>query len=204
MTRERSRLAREIHDSLAQGFTAVSVQLEMAKHKLPPGAAGAQDHLEAARGLVRESLAEARRSIQGLRHGVLTNEDFLAALRQRGTTILRDTPVTLECAVTGDIPRLGAAAANELLRIATEAMTNTVKHAGAHRIRVTYREADGRGELSIADDGAGLPAGAGASAGFGLRGMRERAEQINGSLVVNSPPGRGTEILVRLPLEAQP
>lgn len=204
MFKERNRLAREIHDSLAQGFTAVSIQLEMAKHKLPPGAAEAQDHLEAARALVRESLAEARRSIQGLRHGVLTNEDFLAALRRSGATILRDTPVTLQCEVSGDIARLGADAANELLRIAGEAMTNTVRHACAAAIRITYREAGGQGELRVADDGTGIPTGAEAGQGFGLRGMRERAERLNGTLAVSSAPSRGTEILVRLPLEHQP
>jgi signal transduction histidine kinase len=80
-------------------------------------------------------------------------------------------------------------------------MTNTVKHAGARTIRITYREVEGRGELRIADDGAGLPAGAGTGPGFGLRGMRERAERINGELVVSGSPGHGTEILVRLSLE---
>ncbi len=201
MIKERMRLAREIHDSLAQGFTAVSIQLEIAKHKLPAEAAAAFDHIEAARALVRESLAEARRSIQGLRLETLSNEDFIAALTRSSARILKDTDIAFHQELDGDITRLGADAENELLRIATEAMTNTVKHAQAKNIHVTCRVRDDYGELRVSDDGVGLKAGATPASGFGLRGMKERAHRLNGHLVVTSEPGLGTHIIVRIPIE---
>ena len=200
MMKERMRLAREIHDSLAQGFTAVSIQLEIAKHKLPPEANAAHDHIEEARALVRESLAEARRSIQGLRSETLSNADFTAALTRSSTRILKDTDIVFQQELEGDLARLGADAENELLRIATEAMTNTVKHAKAKNIRVTCRVRDDYGELRVSDDGVGLNQGTPPGTGFGLRGMQERALRLNGHLVVTSEPGLGTNIIVRIPL----
>jgi len=200
MMRERMRLSREIHDNLAQGFTAVSIQLEIAKHKLPPEAVLAFDHIETARGLVRESLAEARRSIQGLRHETLSNADFLAALQRTSAKILKDTGIVFHPTLEGDVAQLGADAENELLRIATEAMTNTVKHAQARNIRVSCRICDGYGEMRIGDDGVGLDS-SGALGGFGIRGMQERAHRLNGHLVVSSEPGLGTQIIVRIPFQ---
>jgi signal transduction histidine kinase len=93
MMKERMRLAREIHDNLAQGFTAVSIQLEIAKHKLPAEATLAFGHIESARALVRESLAEARQAIQGLRRESLSNADFVAALTRSSNRILKDTAI---------------------------------------------------------------------------------------------------------------
>jgi signal transduction histidine kinase len=204
MIKERTRLAREIHDSLAQGFTAVSIQLEIAKHKLPAGAAGAQEHLEAARALVRESLAEARRSIQGLRSEALSNADFLAALTRSSTRILKDTAIAFHPELEGDMARLGAEAGNELLRIATEAMTNTVKHSRAKNIHVTCRVRDDYGEMRVSDDGVGFMTGADAATGFGLRGMQERARRLNGHFVITSEPGLGTHLITRIPLAGTP
>ena len=200
MIKERMRLAREIHDSLAQGFTAVSIQLEIAKHKLPPDATVAYEHIEAARALVRESLAEARRSIQGLRSEALSNADFTAALQRSSARILKDTAIVFHQELEGDIARLGADAENELLRIATEAMTNTVKHAQARSIHVTCRVREDYGELRVSDDGVGLDGGPNLITGFGLRGMQERAHRLNGHLVVSSEPGLGTHIIVRIPI----
>ncbi len=199
--KERMRLAREIHDSLAQGFTAVSIQLEIAKHKLPSDATVARDHIEAARSLVRESLAEARRSIQGLRRETMSNEDFVAALSRSSARILKDTGIVFSHEFEGDVAQLGADAENELLSIATEAMTNTVKHAKAKSIRITFCMGDGYGEMRIRDDGVGLYEGDPAKSGFGIRGMRERAHRLNGHLVVSSEPGLGTQIIVRIPIE---
>jgi signal transduction histidine kinase len=200
MMTERMRLSREIHDSLAQGFTAVSIQLEIAKHKLPAEAVVAYEHIEAARGLVRESLAEARRSIQGLRHETLSNADFLAALKRSSAKILKDTDIVFHHELEGDIARLGADAENELLRITTEAMTNTVKHARAKSIRVTCRVRDDYGELRVSDDGVGFAEGPSSTSGFGIRGMKERAHRLNGHLVVSSEPGSGTHVIARIPI----
>ncbi len=202
--KERMRLAREIHDSLAQGFTAVSIQLEMAKHKLPAAADTACAHIEAAHALVRDSLAEARRSIQGLRSETLSNADFTAALTRSSARILKDTAIAFQHELEGDIAQLGAEGENELLRIATEAMTNAVKHANAKTIKITCRVRDGYGELRVSDDGIGLAVGTNPVAGFGLRGMQERAQRLNGHLVVTSEPGLGTHIIARIPLLGNP
>ncbi len=201
MIKERTRLAREIHDSLAQGFTAVSIQLEIAKYKMPAEATAAYEHIEAARALVRESLVEARRAIQGLRNVTLSNADFIAALTRSSAKILKDTAIAFYPELEGDISRLGAEAENELLRIASEAMTNIVKHAQAKNIHVTCRVRDNYGELRVSDDGVGLTSGTPAGAGFGLRGMQERAQRLNGHLVVTSEPGLGTHIVARIPIE---
>ena len=201
MIKERMRLSREIHDSLAQGFTAVSIQLEIAKHKLPSEATQASEHIEAARALVRESLAEARHSIQGLRMQTLSSEEFLAALTRAASRILKDTGISFDPVVEGDLSRLGSDAQAELLRIATEAMTNTVKHAQAKAIRLGCRVASGYAELRVSDDGIGLPEGKGSTAGFGLRGMQERAHRLNGHLVISGEPGNGTHVIARIPLE---
>jgi signal transduction histidine kinase len=198
--KERMRLAREIHDSLAQGYTAVSIQLEMARHKLPLAASATLHHLETARGLVRECLAGARQSVAGLRQDLLSNAEFHAALQRSSETILRDTGIAFHCELGGNVARLGSEAENELLRIASEAMTNSVKHARARNIRVTYLEGADYGEMRVSDDGVGLVAGAGPAAGFGLRGMQERAQRLNGHLVVTGEPDLGTQIVIRLPL----
>jgi signal transduction histidine kinase len=198
--KERMRLAREIHDGLAQGYTAVSIQLEIAKHKLPPDATVAYDHIDKACALVRGSLAEARHSIQGLRSETLSNADFSAALKRAAEKILKDTAIEFHQNLEGNIARLGAEAENELLRIAIEAMTNTVKHAQAKNIHVTCRVRDDYGELRVSDDGVGYD-GANPITGFGLRGMQERAHRLNGHLVVSSEPGLGTHIIARIPLE---
>lgn len=199
ITKERMRLAREIHDSLAQGFTAVSIQLEIAKHEMPPEATRAYDHLETARGLVRESLADARRFIQNLRRETMSNADFLVALTQVSSRILRDTGITFHPELTGDMARLNADVENELLSIATEAMTNTVKHAQAKNVHLTCRVAEEFTELRVSDDGVGLADGFSPRPGFGLRGMHERARELNGQLLVTSEPGLGTHIVARIP-----
>lgn len=201
--KERMRLAREIHDSLAQGFAAVSIQLENAKHKLPPEATVARNHIETARALVRDSLAEARRSIQGLRRETLSNAEFAAALRRSSERILKDTSLVYDQTLEGDIAQLGVEAEDALLRIATEAMTNTVKHAQAKRIHLTCRVRDGYGELNVSDDGAGYNR-SDPVAGFGLRGMKERTLQLNGHLEIFSKPGQGTRISARIPLSDTP
>ncbi|EDY84680.1 Histidine kinase domain protein [Verrucomicrobiia bacterium DG1235] len=202
MIKERMRLAREIHDNLAQGFTAVSIQLETAKHKLPAAAAPVRSHLDQASALVRESLADARRSIQGLRHESLSNADFLAALERIAGRVLKDTPIAFQQELKGDVARLGAEAENELIAIATEAITNTVKHAQAKRIQISCQIHEAHGTLSISDDGIGFRKDQPPPSGFGLQGMQERAAKIHATLTLDSSPKQGTRITIHIPIDS--
>ena len=101
----------------------------------------------------------------------------------------------------GDIARLGGDAGSELLQIASEAMTNTIKHAQAKEVSISCRVNDEYGELQVSDDGVGFEPDHTPARGFGLRGMQERALRLNGQLVVTSKPAEGTQITVRIPLE---
>lgn len=200
MIKERMRLAREIHDSLAQGFTAVSIQLENAKHLLSPNNQEAVPHLDQARQLVRDSLAEARRSIQGLRHEALSNADFLAALKRASARILAPAHIDCRFELHGDVARLGAETENELIAIASEAMTNIAKHSGASNASVRCEIADRHGSLLVQDNGKGLPPDFDSKNGYGIRGMRERASRCGGEIEIRNSSPDGTTVRVNIPL----
>lgn len=192
---ERNRLAREIHDMLAQCLTGVIMQLQAAAELWEVGPATARACLERARELARDGLGEARRSVRALRddergpglaHG-------LRELAERSTT---DTRVEAALTVAGEVRELPAEVERQLLRIGQEAFTNALRHAGASRIGLRLVFGPGTVALSIEDDGAGFDvAGAVTAEGFGLIGMRQRAERIGAQLSVRSEPGRGTQVL---------
>lgn len=200
MIKERMRLAREIHDNLAQGFTAVSVQLESAKHLLPSESSPVFSHLEKARELVKDSLADARRSVKVLRHQSLTNAEFLAALQRTASRILEPKLIEFRSELNGDIARIGAEAENELISIAGEAITNIARHANATQTFVRCDVSEATCELIILDDGSGFDSENLQPAGFGLKGMKERTERLGGSLCIESSPTSGTRICITLPI----
>jgi signal transduction histidine kinase/ligand-binding sensor domain-containing protein len=196
---ERSRIARDIHDTLAQGFTGISIQLEAVKDSLPAAEPAGRAHLELAQSLVRSSLAEARRSIWELRHPGNDAPDLVGDLARVARQLSEETAVTI--AVRGTAPALPEFIGRNLFRIGQEAMTNAVRHARATTITVEVGEAAGRFVLKIQDDGRGFDtAQAGSGGGFGLRGMQERAQQIEAQLTFNSRPG-ATIIQVTVPLK---
>jgi signal transduction histidine kinase/ligand-binding sensor domain-containing protein len=202
---ERNRLAREIHDTLAQGFAGTSVQLELVARMLSVSSDKAQAHLDQARILVRNSLAEARRSIWDLRSQALESGGLPTALAETAKQLTSGTPTLAQVQVNGAYRELPSKIENNLLRIGQEAITNAVKHAAANHLRIELRFDAKQVRLSVRDDGRGFDQERRAPASptnghFGLMGMRERAEQINGTLTVRSVPGEGTEIGVAVPV----
>jgi ligand-binding sensor domain-containing protein/two-component sensor histidine kinase len=199
---ERSRIAREIHDTLAQGFVAVSVQLQMVSRMMSSSAEAARTHLDQAQTLVRTGLDDARRAIWDLRSQGAANSDLASELVKMAERITEGNDIKSSVDVHGTYHPLPPQTESELLRIAQEAVTNAVRHAGATRIHLRLRYAARRVEMSIEDDGRGF-AGEAPSAKeghFGLIGMKERAERIGGTLGVSSSPGRGTRIQIEVPL----
>jgi PAS domain S-box-containing protein len=199
---ERNRMARDIHDTLAQGFTGVIVQLEAAadatSRELPAEAAR---HAERALTLARESLREARRSVRALRPQDIVDRGFAAAVEALVRKMTAGTPVVAAFAIAGKPRTLRAEYEDNLLRVTQEVLTNVLRHSGATRFdaRVTYLR-DGV-SLDLRDNGCGFDR-AKPFEGFGLLGMRERVESMQGSLTLRSAPGTGTTVLISVPLQA--
>jgi signal transduction histidine kinase len=192
---ERNRLARDIHDNLAQGFAAILMQLQGARREagsLPPAVAAS---LETAVDLARTHLAEARRSVGALRPNVSNGEDVSAALKRLADLSQRTAGVPVDL-VVDELPRYGDVVEREIVAIAQEALTNAVRHARARRITIRAATVSSVGlRLSVADDGRGIarePSGP----GFGMTSMQERAERIGASLTIVTAPRAGTEVVL--------
>jgi signal transduction histidine kinase len=200
---ERTRMARDIHDTLAQGFTGVIVQMEAAEEAFVDEAPDdAIQHVRRARELARESLGEARRSVHALRSQALEKAGFWDALRGiiRNTTL--GTPLQTRFRLEGDVRVLAPHVEENLLHIGQEALTNALKHAQATRFDTRLAFEPNAVRLELCDNGNGLVAN-GANGGFGLIGMRERAEQIGGTLRVTSARGEGTTIVAVAPYQEE-
>lgn len=201
--RERNRLARELHDTLAHSLSAVAVQLEGARAQWDENPAAARELQAKALVAARQGLVEARRAIQSLRASPLDDLGLVLALRTLAETTADRAGLTLSLDLDEPLPALDPALEQGVYRIAGEAMTNAAQHAGAHRLAVALRRHDRRLTLTVADDGCGFdPEAAGANGHFGLVGMAERSELIGGELKIESRPGRGT--VVRLAVETPP
>jgi signal transduction histidine kinase len=202
---ERNRMAREIHDTLAQGLAATSVQLRLAKKQCATPASGAAPYIDAAQQLVRESLEEARNSIWNMRAHVLENHDLAGALEGILKQLSGGSGVQTSFEVTGKARRLAPVVENNLLRVGQEAITNATKHAHASRIAVNLGFAEKQLRLWVSDDGQGFNAAAPppGEGGFGLVGIRERAAQLKGELDIRSAPGQGTKICLSVPLSSE-
>ena len=196
---ERNRLAREIHDTLAQGLTAISLQLESADALIDDSPARAKESLRKALDLARTNLEEARRSVLDLRAAPLLDRSLPDALRALAERIARDHGLPIAVRAQGDVDRLPARVEAGVYRIAQEALNNVVRHAAARQVVVEVSRADGRFRIMIQDDGRGFDPQA-ASGGFGLVGMRERAHLLGGGLEVESAPGRGTRVILEVPV----
>ncbi|WP_330453947.1 MULTISPECIES: sensor histidine kinase [unclassified Streptomyces] len=201
---ERRRLAAEIHDTIAQGLTGIIAQLQAAGSTADTDPALAREHLVRAAGLARHSLGEARRSVHNLLPAALEHDDLPGALKKTVTTWSRRTGVRAEFTVTGTVEPLHDEVGATLLRIAEEALANAGRHAEASRAGVTLSYMGDEITLDVRDDGRGfdpaaLPPYRGAG-GFGLGGMRFRAERIAGTVEVETGPGLGTAVSARVPM----
>ncbi|MFJ2019081.1 MULTISPECIES: sensor histidine kinase [Streptomyces] len=199
---ERRRLAAEIHDTLAQGLTGIITQLQVVANA--PDLDTARIHLERASGLARHSLGEARRSVHNLAPVALAVDGLPEALKKTVAEWGESTGVRADVTVTGAAEQLHDEVSATLLRIAQEALSNAVRHARPTRVGVTLSFMGDEVTLDIRDDGTGFDPAAvperTRSGGFGLDGMRARAERIAGSLTVESEPGHGTAVSARVPL----
>jgi signal transduction histidine kinase len=198
---ERDRLAREIHDTLAQGLAGIVAQLQAAR------SAGADDrerHLDTAAELARSTLVEARRSVQALRPEPLEAArlpDALADVTARWSEV---TGVPAAVTTTGTARQLHPEVEIALLRTGQEALANVGKHAAANRVGVTLSYMEDVVTLDVRDDGIGfdparLPAEVADGSGFGLTGMRQRVSRVAGRLEIESAPGEGTAVSATVP-----
>jgi signal transduction histidine kinase len=200
---ERARLAREIHDTLAQGFVGISSQLDAVAMSMPADNTPARACLELARRMARHSLTEARRSVMDLRASALDGQDLAQAIESGTKQLTAGSGVEVTVEVTGPVKELPQEMEQHLLRIAQEAVTNVLKHAQASRIWVKLSLEARRVFLRIVDNGRGFDNGDVFVSGgghFGLLGMRERAERLGGELKLASHPGEGTQVEVTVPL----
>ncbi|MGC8669185.1 MAG: histidine kinase [Chthonomonadales bacterium] len=195
---ERNRMAREIHDTLAQGFTGILMQLEALEDKAGELPAGCLAHLAQARELARASLAEARRSVWSLRLHVLEGYDLPGAFSRLIGQMTAGSQVAARFRVQG-VPRpLPGDTEAHILRIGLEALTNAIKHAAASHIRIALTYRAGSVRLSVRDDGKGFVVPK-VPSGFGLAGMRERAHCLGAKLTIRSKPGQGTAVTLVVP-----
>jgi len=200
---ERNRLAREIHDTLAQDLAAVSAQLEIIRAELPTGANKAESQIQRARTIVRNSLAEARRSIFNMRSQVLETGDLQAALRDLLNQETQGRDIQAQMNVSGHARRLASAIENDLLRIGQEAIHNAVRHGQPKNLEVELHFNAKSVLLRVRDDGCGYTTANIASvkdSHFGVSGMNERARRLGTALTVNTAPGKGTEIAIEIQL----
>jgi two-component system NarL family sensor kinase len=203
---ERARLAREIHDTLAQGLTAIALDIEGAIRHIESNPDRARERLERALATARENLEEARRSVLDLRTAPLAGRPLVEALAALGRAFTSETGVRVQVRGEAALPLRVEA---ELYRIAQEALTNVRKHARASQVEIALRADDEGVSLTIADNGIGLAAKgssepkAGGRTGegrHGIIGMRERARLLGGRLRIARRPGGGTTVSVRVPL----
>ncbi|HEX6819287.1 MAG TPA: GAF domain-containing sensor histidine kinase [Ktedonobacterales bacterium] len=199
---ERARLAREIHDTLAQGLTAIALDVEGALRHLESNPERARERLQRALETARENLEEARRSVLDLRAAPLAGRPLVDALDALGRNFTSETGVRVRVRSRGE-PSLPLRVEAELFRIAQEAMTNVGKHAQASEVELTLRADGEHVSLSVADNGIGFELGRRADESdgrHGIVGMRERARLLGGSLRITSRPGSGTRVSARIPL----
>jgi two-component system, NarL family, sensor kinase len=203
---ERNRLAREIHDTIAQGLTAVTYHLEVADELLddPGRTAEAREKIHRGLELTRANLEEARRSVLDLRATALQDQTLPEALNRLLTSASQEHGFEGHFRSQGVEERLPSHLEAGFYRISQELLSNIGKHAHATQVDMTFRRVNGSVTLTVADDGVGFdlarPRTPGMSGGFGLVGLRERVALLRGTLHIDSAPDEGTSVRVTVPL----
>jgi signal transduction histidine kinase len=198
---ERTRIAREFHDTLEQELVAITIQLETVAAQFDDAPRIARQMLELARNMTRRSLFEARRSVWDLRSHLLENSNLPTALAEVAKLMAASTRINISVETSGVPHKLPMQVENHLLRIAQEAVANALKHSHATRIEVTLAYEPDKVRLRVSDDGIGFIADKSTAVyggHFGLLDMSERTEKIGGALSLDSVPGRGTDIVVEV------
>jgi len=199
---ERNRMAREIHDTLAQAFAGVVLHSEALGTALGVNKSRSEKALSNIQKLARSGLDEARRSVQALRPRALEGSTLIEALTLEAKRSSTVGNLSCEFKQKGEVLILSAEIQNELFRIAQEAMTNVSKHARAKSVWITLEFGDYQVILTVQDDGIGFSAtdSPKSKSGYGMSTMRERAIRIGGKLEIESPASGGTAIRVLVPL----
>jgi signal transduction histidine kinase len=198
---ERHRLAGEIHDTLAQGFTSIVTLLQAAEASLGPDrqqTRQARRHLGLALATARENLAEARSLVTALAPATLEAGTLADTISRVTGTAAAQAGIRAEVEVAGTARRLPTGTEVVLLRVGQEALANVRKHAAAGHVSVRLCYADGTVRLTVTDDGRGFDP-AQADGGYGLSGMRERVRQVGGMVTITAKPGAGTEVSAEVP-----
>ncbi|HVH25943.1 MAG TPA: GAF domain-containing sensor histidine kinase [Vicinamibacterales bacterium] len=199
---ERARIARDVHDTLAQAFTAIALHLEAGLARLQPGDK-AQPSIRKALDAARRGVDEARESIRSLRTAPLEDRPLAEALAQLSRHFTASTGVRVRIALS-DVGPLPPEVEAELFRIAGEALANIRKHAAAHEALLRLDTVKGRLRLTVADAGIGFRLHGARQRGFGLQGIEDRARLVGGRATIRSAPGRGTVVTAVVPLPATP
>jgi NarL family two-component system sensor histidine kinase YdfH len=202
ISQERQRMARELHDTLAQGLAGLILQLEAADGYLEGGnQAQARTVVQQAMQRARTTLQEARRAIQALRPEILEQGNLVDALGHEVDQFAATAGIRATLEVSGEPPEAPAGMTLDILRIVQEALSNVGRHAQAGHVWVRLSHDDGALQVVVQDDGLGFDPTAGRQRPgcFGLAGMQERAERIGGSLQVESEPGQGARLVLRVP-----
>jgi signal transduction histidine kinase len=199
---ERAHLAHEMHDTLAQSFAGIGFQLQAIRNSMPPNSFALEKQVDLAMELARSSHEEVRRCIASLRPQMPGPVGLLPALRACAERMINGGGVKVETCFGGELTTIPPRIEDALFRIGREAIANSIRHAGPSIIRIRVRRHFSSVWLSVEDDGVGF-ATDGHGTGFGLAGMRRRAEGISATLEVRSVPGSGTRIEVRAPLKSR-
>ncbi len=201
---ERNRMAREIHDTLAQGFTSIVIQLEAGEDSIDGDPEALHGHISTARGIARECLAEARRSVWNLLPEVLERNPLDVIISDEVDRFAATVDSEADFTLLGARRELAAATQAAILRICQESLTNIRKYADAKRVNVTLDFGLDTVKLTVRDNGVGFdPEGVrigGGQGGFGLTGMRQRARLLRGDVDITSSPGSGTVVEAKIPI----
>jgi len=202
ISRERNRMARELHDTLAHSLSSLTVQLEAIQSLWSVDLHSARTMLTSALENARTGLTEARRALKALRASPLDEEGLSVAIGNLARSAAARANLDLDLHSSSNGTGLRSEQEHFLFRVAQEAVANVVRHAQATRMRVSLERQHDELTLTVADDGVGFDrAGVDTTSHFGLRGMQERAEAIGGQLIVESGPGQGTAVRVTLAVE---
>ena len=205
MLEERQRMAQEIHDTLAQGFTSIVLQLEAADQALPDDLEAVEERIHTARDTARTNLEEARRLVMALQPEPLQHNSLEEALRREAERWSQNSGVSTTFSATGELQALHPQQEVTLLRALQEGLNNVFKHADAGEVIVTLSYMADQVALDIQDDGEGFDPEvmdtAGEAGGYGLQVMRQRAEQVGGKVYIESNPGKGTTLVIQLPID---
>src|ERR1700692_4932294 len=205
LEKPRTNMAADIHDTVSQSLAAIMLQLRAAEEEMPRSSEMAQRHLRSAQDVAQDGLRETRRSIRTLSQESLQGQDLAQALSLLAQQFFTATSVKVKLSLQQEPHSLSPAARRELIRIGREALANVLKHAKATKVRLALLYTDREVHLRVHDNGRGfatlgLPH---ANGGYGLKSMSRRAESLGGKIDVCRYPGRGTRVVVRVPLDSR-